>query len=243
MSESVLQYATRQLKPLALAGLCAALLATLSRGATTPPPGSVPAASLSGPAHVIDGDTIVIGDAHIRLEGIDAPEASQRCGGEWFGTWACGEAATRALTELVAGRDVRCDVRGHDVYRRLLAVCYAGPVELNAEMVHRGLAWAFIKYSRNYVAAEADARAAKVGVWQGTAEPPWEYRHKKWAIGVTGAPQGCAIKGNLTRHGRIYHMPWSPWYDKTRIDTAKGERWFCSEAEAITAGWRSALSP
>lgn len=37
---------------------------------------------------------------------------------------------------------------------------------------------------------------------------------------------------------RIYHVPGQPYYDETRIDTAKGERWFCSEAQARAAGWR-----
>ena len=44
----------------------------------------------------------------------------------------------------------------------------------------------------------------------------------------------------MTAHGRIYHMPWSPWYGKIRIDEAKGKRWFCTEAEALAAGWRPA---
>ena len=29
-------------------------------------------------------------------------------------------------------------------------------------------------------------------------------------------------------------------YERTRISTAKGERWFCSEAQARAAGWRRA---
>jgi hypothetical protein len=33
-------------------------------------------------------------------------------------------------------------------------------------------------------------------------------------------------------------LPWSPWYGKIRIDEAKGKRWFCTEAEALAAGWR-----
>ena len=52
------------------------------------------------------------------------------------------------------------------------------------------------------------------------------------------APNGCAIKGNVTAHGRIYHMPWSPWYEQVKIEARKGKRWFCSEAEALAAGWR-----
>jgi hypothetical protein len=54
------------------------------------------------------------------------------------------------------------------------------------------------------------------------------------------APDGCAIKGNITENGHIYHMPWSPWYGRVKVDPAQGERWFCSEAEAKSAGWRSA---
>lgn len=54
------------------------------------------------------------------------------------------------------------------------------------------------------------------------------------------SPGGCLIKGNINSRGeRIYHVPGSPNYDSTRIDTAKGERWFCSEAEAKAAGWRA----
>ena len=52
---------------------------------------------------------------------------------------------------------------------------------------------------------------------------------------------GCAIKGNVTRNGRIYHMPWSPWYGQVTIDETQGKRWFCSETEAMAAGWRPAM--
>ena len=38
----------------------------------------------------------------------------------------------------------------------------------------------------------------------------------------------------------IYHVPGGAPYAKTRIDTAKGERWFCTEAKARAAGWRRA---
>ena len=49
------------------------------------------------------------------------------------------------------------------------------------------------------------------------------------------------IKGNVSRDGkRIYHAPGQQYYDDTRISLSKGERWFCSEAEAEAAGWRKA---
>jgi len=52
---------------------------------------------------------------------------------------------------------------------------------------------------------------------------------------------GCGIKGNIsTRTGeRIYHMPGQKYYLATRINWwSRGERWFCSEADARAAGWR-----
>jgi hypothetical protein len=49
----------------------------------------------------------------------------------------------------------------------------------------------------------------------------------------------CRIKGNISQNGRIYHVPGSASYDQTQIDTSKGERWFCTEAEARAAGWRA----
>jgi hypothetical protein len=64
----------------------------------------------------------------------------------------------------------------------------------------------------------------------------------QWAGGTQKAPNpDCPIKGNINRDGeRIYHTPWgSHSYDRTKINTAKGERWFCDEAEAAAAGWRA----
>ena len=53
---------------------------------------------------------------------------------------------------------------------------------------------------------------------------------------------GCDIKGNISINSgeRIYHMPSQDYYDKTVIEFSKGERWFCSEGEARSAGWRKA---
>jgi hypothetical protein len=104
-----------------------------------------------------------------------------------------------------------------------------------------GFAWAFVKYSATYVAVEAEAKAARTGIWKSETEPAWTYREKRWANAEQTAPEGCAIKGNVTDKGQIYHLPWSPWYTKVRVEPAKGERWFCSEAEAISAGWRPAM--
>lgn len=62
-----------------------------------------------------------------------------------------------------------------------------------------------------------------------------------WRSSTDSGPGGCRIKGNISLNGeRIYHVPGGEWYDETRIDRIKGERWFCSEDEARKAGWRRA---
>ena len=48
------------------------------------------------------------------------------------------------------------------------------------------------------------------------------------------------VKGNISSSSgaHIYHIPGGRYYDRTKINTAKGERWFSTEAEASAAGWR-----
>lgn len=197
---------------------------------------------ISGTARVVDGDTIEINAERIRLEGIDAPETDQTCGGGWFGTWKCGRAATEALKWMTGGRRVECHSAGRDKYDRVLGWCTADGRDINREMVRGGHAWAFVKYSTRYQNVEAEARQAKAGIWKGEAEPAWSYRERRWAAAEPAAPKGCAIKGNVSSSGHVYHTPWSPWYEKVRINTAKGERWFCSEDEAAKAGFRPAMA-
>ncbi|MEJ8573456.1 thermonuclease family protein [Microbaculum marinum] len=195
--------------------------------------------TLAGTAAVIDGDTIEVAGVSVRLYGIDAPEAGQKCAEAGSGTWECGTAATEAMAVLVEDEEVTCEIRGKDDFDRLLGVCKVDGVNVNERMVSDGHAWAFVKYASDYVPAEEKARAAALGVWQAPTMPPWEYRAQRWAVAEQEAPEGCPIKGNISSNGRIYHPPWSPWYSRTKIDTGKGERWFCSEGEALEAGWRA----
>ena len=114
-------------------------------------------------------------------------------------------------------------------------------VDVSATLTREGLAWAYVRYSEDYLGEEAEARAAGRGIWQARSQPAWVYRADSWQRAAAEAPAGCAIKGNINREGeRIYHTPWSPAYARTRISTEKGERWFCYEAEAQAAGWRAA---
>ena len=60
-----------------------------------------------------------------------------------------------------------------------IATCYAGPYDINAEMVRRGWALAYRRYSKDYVDEEEDARNLKAGMWQGAFVKPWEWRRKE----------------------------------------------------------------
>lgn len=60
--------------------------------------------------------------------------------------------------------------------------------------------------------------------------------------GCTTQLPGCPIKGNISSSGeKIYHVPGGASYSSTVIDPSKGERWFCTDAEAVANGWRKAL--
>ncbi|WP_348644073.1 thermonuclease family protein [Rhizobium leguminosarum] len=193
-------------------------------------------------ARVIDGDTIDVAGIRYRLHGIDAPEAGQTCAAADGGVWPCGQAALHKMETLLLGHEVRCKAKDRDMYGRVIAICEAGGKEINAEMIKSGLAWAFRKYSTDYVELEETAKPSGIGIWQAETQTAWEYRAHRWDTETAAATVGgCPIKGNINRkHEKIYHAPWSKDYARTRIDPGKGERWFCTEAEAVSAGWRAA---
>lgn len=205
------------------------------------------AASINGWATIYDGDTIEVAGRKIRLVGIDAPELRQRCRDARGIERACGKEALRALLRMIAGTSVRCEAGTADRYGRLLAVCYAGSIDLNARMVATGHALAFVKYDARYLPLERQAASARLGLWAGKFDKPWDWRREQAAraektIDTEAAVRGCVIKGNISRSGeRIYHLPGQIDYAKVRIDKRSGERIFCSEPEAIAAGWRRAV--
>jgi len=214
--------------------------------------------TVTGIAKVVDGDSLEIGTARIRLFGIDAPEGRQQCMRDST-SWPCGRQAADKLRALTGNDSIDCLQRDIDRYQRIVAVCKNGTTDLGAAMVTAGLALAYRQYSTDYVDEEDDAHRAKRGLWAGEFTAPWDYRHS-----TPGSPQymvspsapspsqdahvgllpssspDCMIKGNINRRGeRIYHLPGTRDYDKTVIDPDNGEGWFCSEEEAISAGWRA----
>ena len=196
------------------------------------------AAELSGRViGIADGDTFTLLTAgkqqiKIRLAEIDAPESGQPYGNK----------SKQALSGLIFGKDVRVAVQTKDRYGRTVGRPYAGDLDICAEMVRIGAAWAYREYliDRSLLTLESDAKSAERGLWslsEAKNMPPWQWRRQG---NQDAAPEGCNIKGNInSKGGRIYHAPGSSSYGATKIDVSKGERWFCTAQEARAAGWRA----
>jgi endonuclease YncB( thermonuclease family) len=136
---------------------------------------TAPANAIVGRASVIDGDTLEIRRARVRLHAVDAPESRQTCQIDGQ-SWPCGRRAASALAELIGVRNVACAQRDTDRYGRAVAKCRVGDTDLGAWMVEHGWALAYRQYGVDYVAEEVVARVARRGVWQGTFVPPWRFR-------------------------------------------------------------------
>ena len=132
-------------------------------------------ADITGMTSVVDGDTIVISGERIRLHGIDSPEARQTCIKDGK-TWNCGRDATAALLARIGGQPVICKGDKRDRYKRLIATCYVGMLNLNAWMVQNGWALAYRKYSLDYIADEEGAMGEQKGIWRGEFIKPWKWR-------------------------------------------------------------------
>lgn len=206
---------------------------------------------------ITDGDTITVnfdGQAFsLRYIGIDSPETGS----------AQASQATNANSWLVNGQTVTLvkDVSETDRYDRLLRYVFVGDTFVNYELVRAG--WATsgswppdTSCDQVFAAAEKTAKSNKVGLWVPTVTPkpyiplvvipPTQDPGSAAAIGscpngCTSPPSGCVIKGNISSSGeKIYHVPGGGSYNQTKISPEKGERWFCSETEAVVNGWRKA---
>ncbi len=153
------------------------------------------------------------------------------------------------LLEKLAAGGVSCVGDHYDDYGRLIAICRTKDGrDIEDLLVIAGWAWAFVKFSSDYVQAETAARVDKRGVWSLSCEAPWEFRAHRWEVAKQIAPQGCPIKGNISNNGYIYHTPWSRDYAKTSINTARENagsalkkrprRWLAS-TEGLTCPLRS----
>jgi endonuclease YncB( thermonuclease family) len=197
---------------------------------------------LRGTAYAEGADRLRIADTLVRLGGIEAPEAAQQCDRSGK-AWRCGAAAESALARLVNGRRLSCTLSGSDDAGRPLGRCTIGTrgvaKDVAAELVRQGHVFAEGGLLPRYASEEREARVAKAGLWSGDAERPADWRAKVWEDAKGRSPEGCPIKGQVTGSARLYVLPWSPEYERARVQKTRGERWFCSEQEAVAAGFKA----
>jgi len=207
-------------------------------------------ANLVTVTRVIDGDTIEINDLTIiRLIGIDAPEKG-----------ACYyQEAKDALTDLVLEKKVKLekDISGTDKFGRLLRYVIlpsnnelTNDIIVNKYLVRHGYAKIMAeppdhKYRSLVKLAQEMAISDKEGIWTECLDQMTEEETRK-KIGDLPSDPNCVIKGNISFHeyGRTYFTPDCPNYSRVKIDFNKGEKYFCTEQEAIDAGFKkSGLCP
>lgn len=196
-------------------------------------------ADVMGRVRVIDGDTFDVAGVRVRLHGIDAPEDKQTCQTEQGTSWACGAWVTSTVGTLYDGKRARCREVDVDRYGRVVARCSIDGRDVGQQLVSRGLAFAYRKYSMAYDLDEKGAAVNDRGLHASRVQDPAQYRATR-AKGRIPPDRTCAIKGNITKSGQIYHMPGQRDYERTGINLNKGERWFCSEQDARASGWRKA---
>ncbi len=199
----------------------------------------VASADIRGLIRVIDGDTFDVAGMRIRLQGIDAPETGQSCTTEQGPVFDCGSWVTRAVRGMLRSQTGICVALDTDRYNRTVASCTVNGADLGETLVSKGLAFAYPQYSDRYVTTELIARAADTGLWSFATQTPAVFRITRIA-GRNAPDPACAIKGNISANGHIFHEVGSPAYARTGIDETKGERWFCSPRAALAAGWRPA---
>ncbi len=221
---------------------------------------SAPQSGLVSVVSVVDGDTIKVNldgkTETLRLIGMDTPEiVDPRKPVQCFAR----EASSKAK-ELLSGKKVKLEsdsTQGErDKYDRLLRYVYLEDGTLYDKwMITEGFAHEYTydsnpyRYQADFKAAEKQARDQSKGFWgtntcngdtdQAASTTTQPQADTSSQSSSSSSSNTCVIKGNISSSGeKIYHVPGGAYYDATVIDGSKGERWFCSESEAVTAGWR-----
>jgi len=135
----------------------------------------------TGIPYIVDGDSVSL---PFRLFGIDAPELYQTCQTRAGRCDPCGKRAQVALKTLTGkARTIRCERTGTMISGRVIAVCFAGQVDIGKAMLSQG--WAVIyrrhfsqvpELASSYIAAEAEAKAEARGIWAGEFIRPERWR-------------------------------------------------------------------
>ncbi|MFZ0445846.1 MAG: thermonuclease family protein [Bacillus sp. (in: firmicutes)] len=214
---------------------------------------------------ITDGDTIKV-RINDRVEAVrfllvDTPETSHpRLGEQPF-----GQEAKAFTKQMLEGETVQLekDVSDRDKYNRLLYYLYVDGKSVQEELLRNGLArvaYVYVpntKYVDRYYEIQKEAQKKGVGIWsienyaqedgfheevvKGNHESLKSDANENGGDQSSAVPLGeCNIKGNISSSGdKIYHMPGQRYYEVTKIDESKGEKFFCSAQEAEQAGFRA----
>ncbi|UPA22900.1 thermonuclease family protein [Candidatus Peribacteria bacterium] len=198
---------------------------------------------------VVDGDTIQVKigtkTEKIRIIGIDTPETvDPRTTVQCF-----GKEASNKMKRLLARKAVTLvmnPAEDRDKYQRLLRYVELKGKDIGAQLISEGYAFSYKQYPHprleEYNLLEKGAMEHQRGLWascEGKKAPVKQQSSSSSAQASSKAT--CTIKGNVsTSKEKIYHLSTCRDYNRTVIDTSKGEQWFCTEQEAVKAGWRKA---
>ncbi len=127
---------------------------------------------------VVDGDTLILNSIKYRLYGIDAPELNQICSIDGI-DYKCGIKSKSFLITLINEKKVKCFKKSKDRYKRTIAVCKIGNLDINKSMVRNGWAIAYKRYSREYLDDEDYAKKNGLGLWEGKFIKPENWRRSK----------------------------------------------------------------
>lgn len=179
---------------------------------------------------IVDGDTIELKNGQVvRYIGLDTPE-KEKC---FF------EESSKINEALVLDKKIRLefDQNEMDRFGRTLAYVFITNPETNKEifvneyLLQKGAGKFFLdtvnlRYQDQLATSAQKAHEEKQGLWQTCAPDP---------------NKGCLIKGNLDKlDNRYYHLPEFRHYDQVVINLISSDQWFCTEKEAIEAGFTKA---
>jgi len=133
--------------------------------------------TITGKARVVDGDTFHVTDENnvetkIRVWGYDAPGARDRNQPESVKAYS---AQAKRYMQRLSSQGVSCGKNRGRSHDRAVKQCWTKDqqFDLAAEMVRAGYGVDWTKFSKGkYADEEAEARAAKRGVWQ-TINESW----------------------------------------------------------------------